>query len=49
MTPSAIIDQMQAAGVDAPPRPLKLTGRRVYFGPRKKQWYVGADRKLSHF
>lgn len=34
-----IIGQMLAAGLDVPPTPLRMEGRRVYFGPKKKQWY----------
>jgi putative DNA primase/helicase len=39
-----VIAQMLAAGLDAPPLPLNVEGRRTYFGPKKKQWY-----RLSRF
>jgi putative DNA primase/helicase len=34
-----VVSQMVQAGLDTPPSPLKLNGKRVYFGPKKKQWY----------
>ncbi len=40
MTPQDVVGQMLAAGLDMPPQPLSLnTAKRVYFGPKKKQWY----------
>lgn len=39
MSVDNVIDQMMAAGLDTPPTPLELTGRRIYFGPKKKHWY----------
>lgn len=30
---------MTDVGLVDPPTPLKLTGKRVYFGPKKKHWY----------
>jgi putative DNA primase/helicase len=31
--------QMQAAGLAEPPAPLRLDGKVVRFGPKKRQWY----------
>lgn len=39
MTPQDVIGQMLAAGLDVPQSPLRVDGRRVYFGRKKKQWY----------
>ena len=39
MTPTDVVGQMLAVGLESPPQPLNLSGRRVYFGPKKKQWY----------
>lgn len=39
MSEQTVIDQMTDMGLDAPPAPLKINGKRVYFGPKKKQWY----------
>ena len=39
MTGHDIIGQMLAAGLEAPPQPLDLTGKVRRFGPKKNQWY----------
>lgn len=40
MTPADVVAQMLAADMPEPPQPLDLSGRRIYFGPKKKCWYV---------
>lgn len=42
-----VVGQMMAAGLDAPPQPLDLTGKRRYFGPKKKQWYRLSELRTS--
>ena len=39
MNEEDVVSQMVQAGLDMPPSPLNLNGKRVYFGPKKKQWY----------
>lgn len=39
MSVDNVLQQMLACGLDSPPTPLRLTGQRTYFGPKKKQWY----------
>lgn len=39
MTGQDVIEQMLAAGLEAPPQPLDLSGRVCRFGPKKRQWY----------
>ncbi len=40
MTPQDVVGQMLAAGLEAPPQPLVLTGKVRRFGPKKTQWYA---------
>jgi putative DNA primase/helicase len=39
MTGQDVVQQMEAAGLDAPPTPLNLHGKVVRFGPKKRHWY----------
>lgn len=39
MTPQDVAGQMLHAGLAEPPQPLDLSGKRRYFGPKKKHWY----------
>lgn len=47
MTPSDVITQMQAAGLEPPSGPLRLDGRITRFGPKKRQWYSLREVSIS--
>ena len=39
MSPQDVVQQMLAAGLEAPPLPLDVSGKVQRFGPKKNQWY----------
>lgn len=42
-----VVGQMLAAGLDAPPQPLDLSGKVQRFGPKKNHWYRLVEKRTD--